>query len=72
MRVTHGLDLEKAIEKARAALGAPRPPMPDIPSFERLSFRDKQKDEEITKRLKQQRKKKVSLFVLLCFDNVLS
>jgi len=55
----HGLDLKKAIQKAKAALGAARPPIPDIPSFERLTVRDKRQDEEITKRLKQQRKKKL-------------
>lgn len=60
-KAARGLDLEKAIEKAKAALEAPRPPLPDVPSFERLTVKDKKTDEEITRRLRRERRKKVSI-----------
>ncbi|KAG8857660.1 Smt3-specific protease [Tulasnella sp. 330] len=54
-----GLVLSKAIEKAKRALEAPRPPVPDVPAFDRLSVRDRQTDEEITRKIKQMKKKKL-------------
>ncbi|KAG9039947.1 Smt3-specific protease [Tulasnella sp. JGI-2019a] len=54
-----GLVLSEAIKRAKAALQVPRPPVPDVPAFDRLSVKDKQTDEEITRRMKQMKKKKL-------------
>lgn len=58
---SRGLVLSKAIEKAKQALQAPRPPLPDVPAFDRLSVKDKQTDDEIVRKIKQMKKKKVRL-----------
>ncbi|KAG8969246.1 Smt3-specific protease [Tulasnella sp. 419] len=48
--------LKKAIERAKSALSAPRPPRPNISEFEKLRLDDKERDAEIERRLRGKKK----------------
>lgn len=53
------VELEKALARARAALNYPRAPPPDAASFRRLELESRKKDEEIAKRIRAAKRKKL-------------
>ncbi|KAG9016560.1 Smt3-specific protease [Tulasnella sp. 427] len=53
------VELEKALARARAALNHPRAPPPDAAAFRRLELESRKKDEEIAKRIRAAKRKKV-------------
>lgn len=48
--------LQRALEKARAALQGPKPPKPFVPTLDQLRLSRQAKDEEIEERLRPKRK----------------
>ncbi|KAG8913284.1 Smt3-specific protease, partial [Tulasnella sp. 417] len=53
------VELEKALARARAALNYPRAPQPDAAAFRRLELESRKKDEEIAKRIRAAKRKKL-------------
>ncbi|KIO26740.1 hypothetical protein M407DRAFT_74053, partial [Tulasnella calospora MUT 4182] len=53
------VELEKALARARAALNYPRAPQPDAAAFRRLEVESRKKDEEIAKRIRAAKRKKL-------------
>ncbi|KAG8905948.1 Smt3-specific protease [Tulasnella sp. 403] len=54
-----GTELAKAIERARSVIAAPRPPQPDFDAFAQLELRDRERDEEIRKKIRAAKRKRV-------------